>query len=1266
MFSLRPASYFSGFHFDGHGVQWSRTSDALQVPSDWVKMDFDKFKVRDVCRLLCLIPIFFIQLFFSESIHAWQGEVDFNRDVKPILSDRCFLCHGPDAETRKSDLRLDTESGVAGVVVAGEPASSDLIARILSQDDDRMPPVDSNLSLSPEEVKTLELWVSQGGKWEQHWSFVSPKKTQMPKVKGGWGVSEIDQFILSRLERERVKPSLPASKNVLLRRVTFDLTGLPPSIEELNAFEADASDEAYERVVDRLLASERYGERMTSDWLDVARYSDTFGYQVDRDRFVWPWRDWVIRSFNQNMSYDQFLTEQVAGDLLPEATDDQILATTFNRLHSQKVEGGSVEEEFRVEYVADRTHTFAMAFLGLTLECARCHDHKYDPLSQKEYYQLFSYFNNIDESGLYSYFTNSTPTPTLRLLKPEQKKKVAALQASLRKIERNRPSGRSDRIERKEIKRVLELKGTAPVEVVDFNTIGGGNQKTVDARENPAVKLTGDDAIGLKTGNFTRYQPFSISLSMNTPDKKERAVVFHRSRAWTDAASRGYQLLIEDGKLSASLIHFWPGNAIRVKTKQEIPLNQWIDVSVVYDGSIDAAGLSIFIDGQAVELEVVKNKLTKNITGGGGNNIAIGERFRDRGFTNGLVSSFEVYDRQLSSLEVALGHAPKRVKDSFLNSEANGEPSNSQLRMLVEHLELNESKEFIEYRAKLKAARQALCGELDRATEIMVMREMDKPRNAFVLERGLYSNRGEKVSALTPAVFPAAKSALPRNRLGLARWLVDPGHPLTARVAVNHYWQLVFGEGIVRTPEDFGSQGALPTHPELLDWLALDFVESGWNVKRLMKQLVMSSVYRQSSQVSDAMLKRDPANELLARAPSYRLTAEMLRDNVLAASGLLINKLGGSPVRPYELAASFKPVKPDGGDGLYRRSLYTYWKRTGPGPVMMVLDASKRDVCQVKRERTSSPLQALAMLNGPQFVEAARGLSHRLIAKNKGQAAGELIDEMFLTLTTRRPSAKERSVIEDLYRTQLKYFQSNPDSAIDYLSNGKFGDYERLRAGAKILFPTNEHDFRIGMTPDGSEKFQGEFGRASAWGSVLTSEEIQRLYGVDRNQVLNANWNVKISNLKSNEGTSAESVIEKQGISESFVFENSSNLKFPNGFTLEAWVKPSRLGVGRIWDKITPGGGPGLLLDLHGGLRFICSGEVRMAERSPPLGQWSHVVCAVDMKSGQVRFYINGKPAGGDFSEPNRVDESEDLAVLAAWSSVANALFNYDECVTKR
>ncbi|MGY8746998.1 MAG: DUF1553 domain-containing protein [Pirellulales bacterium] len=1234
----------------------------------WWNMNSCKLKVGNGCRLFCLISFVLIELVWPQSLLALQGdaEVDFNRDVKPILSDRCFLCHGPDAEARESDLRLDTESGVAGVIVAGQPEMSDLIARIISKDDDHMPPIESNLSLSPQEVKTLDLWVSQGAKWEQHWSFVPPKKIQLPPAKGAWGTNAIDQFILSRLQQEELNPSLPASKSVLLRRITFDLTGLPPTIEELRAFEADVSADAYETVVDRLLASQRYGERMTSDWLDVARYSDTYGYQVDRDRFVWPWRDWVIRSFNQNMSYDQFLTEQIAGDLLPEATDDQILATTFNRLHPQKVEGGSVEEEFRVEYVADRTHTFAMAFLGLTLECARCHDHKYDPLSQKEYYQLFSYFNNIDESGLYSYFTNSIPTPTLRLLKPDQKNNLAALKASVIEIERNRPDSPLPWKDSKAIEKVLALEGAVPVEEVDFNAVGGGNQKATDARGNPAVKLSGDDAIGLKTGNFTRYQPFSVSLSMNTPDKKDRAVIFHRSRAWTDAASRGYQLLIEDGKLSASLIHFWPGNAIRVKTKQDIPLNQWIDVAVVYDGSVDASGLSIFVDGQAMELEIVKNKLTKNITGGGGNNIAIGERFRDRGFTNGLVSSFKVYDRQLSSLEVALAHSPELIKQSFLTQEASGEFPESQLRMLAEHLELNDLEAFAAYRAKLKVARQQLCGALDGATEIMVMRELEQPREAFVLGRGLYSSRGEKVSAATPSVFPAMDDTLPRNRLGLARWLTDPSHPLTSRVAVNHYWQLVFGEGIVRTPEDFGSQGALPTHPELLDWLALDFVENGWDVKRLLKQLVMSSVYRQSSQVSDELLKRDPENELLARAPSYRLTAEMLRDNVLATSGLMVEKIGGSPVRPYELAASFKPVKPDGGEGLYRRSLYTYWKRTGPGPVMMVLDASKRDVCQVKRERTSSPLQALAMLNGPQFVEAARGLSHRLIAQNEGQDSGNLIDQMFLTLTTRLPLAKERSVIEDLYRSQLEFFQANPDSAIEYLSNGKFGDYGKLRAGAKILFPANNHDFRIGMTPEGTEKFQGEFGRASAWRSVLTAEEINKLYGMDRNQVLDANWKVEISNLKPIEETSVENVSNKQEISEPFVFENSSKLKFTNGLTLEAWIKPSRVGTGRIWDKITPGSGPGLLLDLHGGLRFVCGSVIRMADRSPPAGQWSHLVCTADMKSGQVRFYINGEPAGGDFADLQQVDESEDLAVLAAWSSVANALFNYDECVTKR
>lgn len=1227
-----------------------------------------KLRARDGIWLFCLISIFFAQQFFSSSLLAFQDHktVDFNRDVKPILSDRCFLCHGPDAETRKSDLRLDTEAGVAGVVVAGQPEASDLVARILSTDEDRMPPADSNLSLSAEEAKTLELWVAQGGEWKQHWSFVPLEKVELPKIDSDWGTNAIDQFILSRLQEEGLEPSQPASKNVLLRRVTFDLTGLPPTIAEWNDFQADNSDEAFEAVVDRLLASERYGERMTSDWLDVARYSDTFGYQVDRDRFVWPWRDWVVRSFNQNKSYDQFLTEQIAGDLLPEATDDQILATTFNRLHSQKVEGGSVEEEFRVEYVADRTHTFATAFLGLTLECARCHDHKYDPLSQKEYYQLFSYFNNIDESGLYSYFTNSTPTPTLRLLQPEQKKKLTTLKESLVEIERNRPETLSRIGARKEIERVLDVKGAEPIEVVDFNAIGGGNEKTTDARGNPAVKLSGDDAIGLKTGNFTRYQPFSITLSMNTPDKKERAVIFHRSRAWTDAASRGYQLLIEDGKLSASLIHFWPGNAIRVKTKQEIPLQQWIDVAVVYDGSVDAAGLQIFVDGQAMELEIVKNKLTKNITGGGGNNIAIGERFRDRGFTNGLVSSFKVYDRQLSKLEIALSHDSGQLRQFLLNADANGELSSSQSHMLAEHLELNASEAFNEYRAQLKTARQALCGEMDRATEIMVMREMDQPRDAFVLERGLYSNRKEKVSAATPSIFPPMASDLPRNRLGLASWLVDPSHPLTARVAVNHYWQLVFGEGIVRTPEDFGSQGALPTHPELLDWLAMDFVEHGWDVKRLMKQLVMSSVYRQSSQVSDELLERDPENELLGRAPSYRLTAEMLRDNVLAASGLLINKMGGAPVRPYELAASFKPVKPDGGEGLYRRSLYTYWKRTGPGPVMMVLDASKRDVCQVKRERTSSPLQALAMLNGPQFVEAARGLSHRLIADNQGNETGELIDKMFMTLTTRRPTEEERAVIAELYRTQLEYFQANRDSAIEYLSNGKFGDYGKLLAGAKFSIPANEHDFRLGMTPVGTEKFQGEFGRASAWGRVLTSGEINKLYKIDRNQALDTTWKFEISNLSESKETSIEGVGGEQEVNSSFVFKNTSQLKFPNGLTLEAWIKPSRVGVGRIWDKITPGSGSGMLLDLHGGLRFISGSLVRMADRAPTVGQWSHLVCTADMESGQVRFYIDGKPAGGDFSEVVQVDDSEDLAVLAAWSSVANALFNYDECVTKR
>ncbi|MDE0864048.1 MAG: DUF1553 domain-containing protein [Rubripirellula sp.] len=1212
------------------------------------------FSAFFVCNFPCLL-----------SAQQSESKINFDRDIRPILSDRCYRCHGPDGGTRKADLRLDMHDAALEVIVPGNPEESELLRRITSEDSDElMPPAESNLAVTAKEKQLIADWIKQGAAWKKHWAFEQRSRPGFPTVKAADRVSSpIDRFLLSKLESNGLSYSESAPKEKLIRRVTFDLTGLPPTLDEIDAFLGDDSADAFGKVVDRLLRSEHYGQRIASDWLDVARYSDTYGYQVDRDRYVWPWRDWVIRAFNANMSYDQFITEQLAGDLLSDPTDDQILATTFNRLHPQKVEGGSVEEEFRVEYVVDRVQTFATAFLGLTLECARCHDHKYDPLSQAEYYQLFSYFNNIDESGLYSYFTNSVPTPTLAILSDEQKKKIAVLRAD---VESHTPPGVDKYSELSDVdllQAALKIQGRDPIESVDFSAVDGRNAKTTDLRGRPASKLTGDDAISLKTGNFRRYAPFSVSLSVNTPDTKQRAVVFHRSRAWTDAGSRGYQLLIEEGKLSASLIHFWPGNAIGVKTLEEIPVNRWLDVAVVYDGSITAEGISIFVDGKRVGVEITKNNLTKNITGGGGDNIAIGARFRDRGFTNGQVSSFNVYDRQISDLEVALAHDEKQFASPLQLLDKDAELSESMRFALVQHLELNQSKDHVAYRQQLASARELLCNALDPATEIMVMRELPHPKPSFVLQRGHYGRRLEQVTAATPAVFPAMKESLPSNRLGLARWLTDPDHPLTARVAVNHYWQLIFGDGIVRTPEDFGRQGALPTHPELLDWMANDFVSHGWDVKRLLKQMVMSTAYRQTSVASKDLLKIDPENELLARAPSYRLSAEMLRDNVLVSSGLLVDKIGGPPAKPYELAASFKPSTPDKGDGLYRRSLYTYWKRTGPAPVMMALDAAKRDVCRVKRERTSSPLQALAMLNGPQFVEAGRALSQQLLTRHGNDAVDAITQDMFRMLTSRRPSEQEATVIRTLYRTQREHFLANPDAVLEYLSNGQFGDYAKTVSGLQL--PPNKHEFHLGTTPNGQEKFLGEFGRASVFAMPLNESSVKSLAALPRDQSVTSDPKPVVSSRIALTGESPTGAEDPASPGGHAVFNKTAGLTFADGLTLEAWIKPTVAGRGRIWDKITPGQADGLLLDLNGGLRFICGGTVCMADRAPAVGEWSHVACTANFKSRQIRFYLNGEPAGGVNQNPDSMS-NESLASLAAWSSVANMLINHDECVTKR
>ena len=968
--------------------------------------------------------------------------VDFSRQVRPILSDKCFACHGPDEKSRKGDLRLDRRDDAEDVLELDDEKLSELIARITSDDpEEHMPPAKSKKSLSPQQIETLTRWVRQGARYEQHWSFRPIEKPAVPKVKrANWPRGTIDRFVLARLERAGMSPSDETSSERLIRRVTFDLTGLPPTLKEIDAFLADKSDDAYENLVVRLLEKPAFGERMAADWMDVARYSDSYGYQVDRDRFVWPWRDWVIKAFNTNMSYDEFVTLQLAGDLLPGATDEQILATTFNRLHPQKVEGGSTPEEFRVEYVADRNHTFGTAFLGLALECCRCHDHKFDPIEQAEYYKLFAFFNTADEAGLYSYFTSSVPTPTLLMTDAATKGRIADVEKRIAQAEQSladKPGQRQKAFEAWLSSRPKTADVPGRVAFQNFEKFKSGANKSVPGRIGKAVKLSGDDAVGIGLGNFRRYDPFSIALWMNTPDEKKRAVIFHRSRAWTDAGSRGYQLLIEDGRLSASLIHFWPGNAIRVRTREKIPTGKWLHVSVTYDGSSRADGLRIFVDGKPAECEVVRDNLYKNISGGGGNNIAIGERFRDRGFTNGLVDEFQVFNRQLTPIEVAQIHDGRALTEALAAPIDKLTPKTR--KSLLAFYLTNFDAEYKTQLAAVRKVREERSRTVDGIREIMVMREMAQPRQTFLLTRGAYNMPAQRVTAGTPAVLPPFPAGQPNNRLGLARWLTADDHPLTARVAVNRLWQMCFGAGLVRTPEDFGSQGQPPTHPELLDWLARDFIDHDWDVKRLIKMMVTSATYRQSSAVAANAIARDPENRLLARAPRYRLSAEMLRDSVLAVSGLLVDKVGGASVRPYEVEASFKPVGRTRGEGLYRRSVYTYWKQTAPAPAMMALDASKREVCRVRRERTSSPLQAFVLLNGPQYVEAARVLAEREIQQH-GDKTEAVLTDMFRRLTSRKPRAAELKLIVKLYEDQLADFEKDPKRAEAFL---KTGDWPR-------------------------------------------------------------------------------------------------------------------------------------------------------------------------------------------------------------------------------
>jgi hypothetical protein len=978
-------------------------------------------------------------------------KLDYNFDIRPILADRCFVCHGPDKRNRKADLRLDlAESAFETAIVPGKPAESELIRRITATDHTHMPPPKSNLSLTKSEIERLRRWIAEGAEYKKHWAFLPlPAQVAVPAASNpAWPHGSLDHFILARLDKEGLAPSSPASKEDWIRRVTFDLTGLPPTPAEVDAFRADSSPRAYENVVDRLLAAPAFGERMALEWLDVARYADSFGYQADGDTFLWPWRDWVIEAFNQNLPYDQFLTCQLAGDLLEKPTRKQRLATAFNRLHRMTNEGGSIPEEWRNEYVSDRVHTFGTAFLGLTLECARCHDHKYDPIATKEYYGLGAFFNSIDEWGTYDN-SHFRPTPTLSLPTPQQekaladlRKKVAVLEEQIRQVERTRRMAFQEWLAQPHQPEFYGLISHFPLDRLEpgnrlTNVIARQNAGTtssanvlVPGKLGQALRFTGDDAATFNGtyGVSDRWQPFTLSFWLQVPEEMKEGIVFHAT-AGTDTGFHGLECSFDQGRLFLGLIRFWPGNAAAIRTRQKVPPKQWVHVSASYDGSGKAQGLRIHLNGVRADADIVRDCLTRNLEIG---RVALtfGERARSTGLKGGLLDDFFIFDRALTDVEIAHLHDGKSLKTALDRKDA---------AALQPYFLGAVDGEVRQARADLQQARERLFNAENGVFEVMVMEELPRPRQAYVLARGNYDAPKDKpVGRITPAALPAFPKDGPRDRLTLARWLTDPSHPLTAHVAVNRYWQLFFGRGLVSTTENFGIQGAVPSHPDLLDWLARDFIASGWDVKALCKKIVLSATYRQRSTLTPELRKRDAENVLLARGPSRRLSAEMLRDAALAESGLLVRKLGGPPVKPSQPPGlwrgqnAFLPeYVPDKGEGLHRRSLYTFWRRTSPPPNMLTFDVPSREVCVVRRQSTCTPLQPLVLLNDPQFVEAARGLGERMLGQKR--SLDERLIFAFRVAATRSPTQQELELLRKHYQRQLDLYRGNPVAARKYL-----------------------------------------------------------------------------------------------------------------------------------------------------------------------------------------------------------------------------------------
>ncbi len=958
------------------------------------------------------------------------AEIEFNRDIRPILSDKCFACHGPDAGNRKTKMRLDQESGAKialkggkASIAPGNAAGSEVFRRISSDNKAvRMPPAWAGKDkLSAKEIDLIGRWINSGAQWEAHWSFIAPKPVSIPQTKRDhWAKNPIDHFVAQQWEAVHLQPAPEADRETLIRRVTIDLTGLPPAPAEVNSFVHDQSPDAYNKVVDRLLASPAYAERMAFRWMEAARYADTNGYQMDGPRDMWRWRDWVIGAFNRNMPFDEFTIEQIAGDLLPNATLNQQIATGFNRNHRTNSEGGIVPEEFRVEYVVDRAATTSTVWLGLTMGCARCHDHKYDPITQKDFYSFYSFFNNVPERGLVYNFGNEepylkAPTPVQQVRLADYDRQIAAAEKHWNSMQPKLAKAKAH------WEKTAARSGTADWNVSD----GLVFQK----------QLSGKNYFEAPNGEFADFdylEPFTFAAAIK-PDSADGAILSH-SEDYMEGSGHGLYVL--NGKLRLHVVFRWTDIGMRVESAQPLKLHQWQQVLVSYDGKRKAAGVKMYVDGQPIETKILFDELSWPMKAKRPFRIGAGGGMRFQG----EIGDVRVYKRALSAEEAAIVPLTKTVQQiAATPADERSEAERNKLRFC--YLERAAPKNAATAMNQLKSLQAERNKFYDELPTVMVMADTEKPRDAFVLKRGAYDAPGDRVSARVPGFLPPMQKDAPNNRLGLARWLVDRSNPLTARVTVNRFWQMYFGTGLIKTVDDFGSQGEWPLNKDLLDWLAVEFMDSGWNVKAMQKLIVTSATYRQSSQASSELLERDPENRLLARGPRLRLGPEVIRDQALAVSGLLVEKVGGPSVKPYqppglwqELAGG-KGYEPDRGEGLYRRSLYTYWKRTVAPPFMVNFDSPNRETCTVRETRTNTPLQALNLMNDEAFLEAARKLAERTMTAG-GQQPEQRIEYLYRLVLDRDAKPAEQKVMLAALRTFTERFQADPKAADEFLTSG--------------------------------------------------------------------------------------------------------------------------------------------------------------------------------------------------------------------------------------